>query len=174
MIYTIEIAVPNKERWGEVITHDFVMPSCIHHIRGILGNVLLREETYFKRLEASKGGDIEVLNPYSVQIGVFSLSLSNTNIVGANMPLCAIAELRKSGYKHNLVKTDRIAVSTGELARIVIEEQHKSPFVDNAHFFSNKGEFKSKIAEAYLGVSKESDMPILTNSYTAKIYIDYD
>ncbi|MBE6341455.1 MAG: hypothetical protein E7069_12095 [Bacteroidales bacterium] len=174
MIYTIEIDVPNKERWGEVITYDFVMPSNIHHIRGVLGNVLLREKTYFKRLQAIEKGELEVHNPYSVQIGVFSISLGNTNIVSANVPLCAIAELRKSGYKHNLVKTDRISVPTGELARIVIEEQHKTPFVGKQLFYKSDGEFYSKLAKAYFDTDKESEMPVFTNSYTAKIYIDYD
>lgn len=177
MIHIIEIDVPNKKHWGSVITKDIVLPSKIHRIRGILGNVLIGDSTYFERLysrvysSSSQSVVYSVESPISVQIGTFSLTLNNSTIICANTPLCAIAELHKSGYKHNLSSIDNINVEMGSMARVLIEEKHLSPFIDDEYFETIDSTTRDQIKTAYFG---STTVPTLTNSYKVKIYIDYD
>ncbi len=186
MIHIISIPVANKAHWGDVITKDIVLPAKIHHIRGIMGNVLLGKNTYFERLlittQETNNGIKEdktyAENPLSVQIGTFSLSINNSVVVGSDIALCTINELHKSGYKHNLVRTDNIAIDAGSMARIEIEETLLSPFITTSYFdtYNILGNVRlteegKKKARAYFG---EETLPTLTNDYIVKIYIDYD
>lgn len=175
MIHIIDIPVSAKTHWGDVITKDIVLPAKIHHIRGIMGNVLIDTNTYFERLYTSQQENNTMVyyveNPISVQVGTFSLSINNSIIIGSDIALCAVNELRKSGYKHNLVKTDNIAIDSGSMARIEIEETLLSPFIQEGYFDNFTSTTKTKIIQAYFGTD---EIPTLTNGYTVKIYIDYD
>lgn len=113
-----------------------------------MGNVILGSNTYCRQNPkigsqyiinnsypfGIDGGDsykwydsLEILS--STQIGVYSASLNGSDIVGTSIPLNMVAELRKSGYKHNLTKVDNVCVGAGSTLRVVLEEKSESPFV---------------------------------------------
>lgn len=178
MIHIIEMPIAAKTDFGKTYSKDVALPSKIHRIRGVLANALLGPNTYFEKLLKISKGHCDALNAISVQVATFSLSLNNSTIVAANAPVCAVNELRKNGYKHNLTPVDGIIVPSGTFARIVVEEKNKSPFMSRDKFSREYlgGNYASipmsEIKKCYFG---EEVIPAsLSNDYKVKIYIDYD
>lgn len=196
MIYVHEEKIADRASWGDVHVGQFILPSDIRRIRGILINILPDEHSILRRLfidvsgvQFDGGNKVISANPYeignvtSVQTGSVSLSVNDETILTAAMPANATNEMRKSSWKRNLRILGDVPVTPGSMLRFAIEEKNNSPFIlakelEIPHF-QDEGQragYEEALIEAYgdkicnmvwNGTGK------LTNGYTLKIYIDY-
>lgn len=193
MIYVAQIEIPHRTVWGNAHSLELLLPSRIHNIRGYLVNAVLKTTTQLKRCYSSQfktdtNGQIitesvaitenisyqrpqtsQILRrqPISSQIGVVSLSLNNTQIIADSTPLCVTQHLNKQGIVPNLITlSEPESVRSGSFLRIIIEEQQLSPFLTQDEWANLSADLKM----AYMGNIETKP----TNSYTAKIYLNYD
>lgn len=193
MIYVAQLEIPHRTVWGNAHNLELLLPSRIHNIRGYLVNAVLKTTTKLKRCYLSEfktdsNGQIltesvaitdnisyqrpqtaQMLRrqPISSQIGVVSLSLNNTQIIADSTPLCVIQHLNKQGIVPNLITlSEPESVRGGSFLRIIIEEQQLSPFLTQNEW----AELSADLKMAYMGNAETKP----TNSYTAKIYLNYD
>ena len=198
MIYATQIQVPNRAAWGDVHVKEQLIPAKIRRITGFFANVALGDLTRLLRCEESNvvrvngepliepveytidGYDyyVDVLKvekelsrkPITAQIGNYSISINNTDIMVDSSPLLVVNVLNKQGLYANLIKLPKpIEVMPGSFLRISIEETLRTPFVDATKWAT----LSTTDRNAYYGVDDASDI-VPTNNYNANIYLNYD
>lgn len=198
MIYVHEEKIADRASWGDVHVGQFILPSDIRRIRGVLINILPDEYSILRRLFIDisdiqvEGNKVAAASPYeignvtSVQIGSVSLSINDETILTAAMPANVTKEMHKSSWKRNLRVLDGVPVTPGSMLRFTIEEKNKSPFINAKELEipdfpgDELGDQKLGYQEAIMSAYGEDFCNMVwsnegkpTNGYTLKIYIDY-
>lgn len=166
MIYVIDMTRKNDGVWGSVITQEFAVPSRMHRIRGIVGNVTLAEKNSWRALWSKSGEEYEVHGISQTQLGTFSISLDGTGILVADAPIHGLSLLRKSSMRRNMIRFDKaISVKSGSRMRLILDECYSSPFT-----------LPSDVANTDGSIDREKEAAIgkAGIGYRARIYIDYD
>lgn len=171
MIYIAELTIDNREVWGNAIHFDIPIPSRIRHIRGYMANIVPSEHSILKAdiVINDTTNEIDTINYKCVPIGSISLSLNNTDVISSNSPAYILSHRNISSYNRNKEIFDKpIPVMSGSVLRVCYEERQHNPFR------SNNLDEETAIIVKKAHFSHLEDLPDLTNSYTLKIYIDYD
>lgn len=172
MIYIAELTIDNREIWGNATHIDIPLPSRIRHIKGYMANIIPTEYTILNAdIDIDDtSNSINSIQYKCVPIGSISLCINNTNVIASNCPAYILSLLNKcSTYSRNIVKLQKkISIASGSILRVCYEERLYNPFVDN----NIDSELAKKIKLAHFPHLEK--IPLLTNSYTLKIYIDYD
>ncbi len=194
MIYIVTINVPNRERWGGVFSKDVVLPRKVKRINGWLGVAELGQGTVpllYGGNVVNASGTAKTYTLFGTrhsQVGSFAIDLGGETVCPSS-PLLIIEELSTATWNRNrTIRGESVGVKAGALMRVTLEETLATPFLcadDYADALSVNGTQYANTCETifkkyYMGNEDADTQDVadyrasLTNSYTAKIYIDYD